>query len=335
MLLLLLALCGWCSAAAQDLIVKTDDTTVKAKVLEISPSEVRYKRFANPDGPTYVLPVTMIRYIEYPDGEREYYTEAGRPAAPKPTAPAAEPEHPAAEPAAPAAEPGQPEAIAPAVVPAEPAAPVAEAGQPVSGMAETAAPERPAAVVPAGYELRRFMVGDYFDDGAVRGVVCAVDESGLHGLLVSLDEIYLPWSVFRKPDTRFVGATDRMNGEANMEVVERYVADNGLSWDDFPAFKWCREQGEGWYLPSIDEVLKIGNNYNGGTRVKNDRQARNKFNDALKVNGGKRMDRLVYYFSSTEQDDGAALTSHMTLEPPFIEAISKHNKFLVRAVHRF
>ena len=67
--------CGAMTAAAQDLIVKTDASQVAARVLEISPDAVRYKRFSNPDGPTYVLPVAEIRYIRYAYGEVEYYAK--------------------------------------------------------------------------------------------------------------------------------------------------------------------------------------------------------------------------------------------------------------------
>ena len=51
--------------------------------------------------------------------------------------------------------------------------------------------------------------------------------------------------------------------------------------------------------------------------------------------GGKRMDRLVYYFSSTEKDEKSAFTSHMGIEPPYVVEIPKYNNFLVRAVHKF
>lgn len=85
----------------------------------------------------------------------------------------------------------------------------------------------------------------------------------------------------------------------------------------------------------LSPVLTIGHNYNGGSRMKNNRQARNKFNDALKDAGGKRMDRMVYYFSSTEMDEKNAYTSHTSLEPPYVVEIPKYNKFLVRAVHKF
>lgn len=311
-LLLFWALCcGISAAVAQDLIVRTDSTRIEARVTEVSPETVRYKRFSNPNGPTYVLPVAGIDYIRYANGETDRFRQ---PAAPAPA------------PAVAAPVPGTPAAPAPA-----PDAPVAA---PTPASATASAPAAPAAL-PVQYELKRYAVGDYYDFNGVKGVVCKVTEDGLHGMVVSLDEVMIPWSVFRKPDLRTVGAVDRTDGRVNMQTVARYIAENGLSWDDFPAFKWCREQGEGWYLPAIDEVLAIGNNFNGGTRMHYDRQARNRFNDALKEHGGKRMDRLVYYFSSTEQDEKSVHTSHMDMKPPYVVGIPKYNKFLVRAVHLF
>ena len=290
--------CGAMTAAAQDLIVKTDASQVEARVLEISPDAVRYKRFSNPDGPTYVLPVAEIRYIRYANGEVEYYAKE---------------------------------------VPAEPLTPARSAGEAQEQAAggTAAAPQAEAPRPAPEYVLRRYEVGDLYDRDGVKGVVCIVSDEGTHGLVISLEQIYLTWSEFRKPDLRTVGAGNRTDGEENMRTVEAYIAANGLSWDDFPAFKWCRERGEGWYLPSIDELLTIGHNYNGGSRMKNNRQARNKFNDALKDAGGKRMDRMVYYFSSTEMDEKNAYTSHTSLEPPYVVEIPKYNKFLVRAVHKF
>lgn len=309
-LLLFWALCcGISAAVAQDLIVRTDSTRIEARVTEVSPETVRYKRFSNPDGPTYVLPVAGIDYIRYANGETDRFRQ---PAAPAPA------------PAVAAPVPGTPAAPAPD-------APVAA---PTPASATSSDPAAPAAL-PVQYELKRYAVGDYYDFNGVKGVVCKVTEDGLHGMVVSLDEVMIPWSVFRKPDLRTVGAVDRTDGRVNMQTVARYIAENGLSWDDFPAFKWCREQGEGWYLPAIDEVLAIGNNFNGGTRMHYDRQARNRFNDALKEHGGKRMDRLVYYFSSTEQDEKSVHTSHMDMKPPYVVGIPKYNKFLVRAVHLF
>lgn len=297
-LLLLAAFFGAFTAAAQDLIVRNDSTKVEAKVIEISPENVRYKRFSNPDGPTYVLSVADICYIRYANGEMDRFAQAP----------------------------------APASVPATPLTPAAPA---VSATPAVPAPQpAPAAPAPT-YVLKQYEIGELYDQNGIRGVVCQLSDDRLHGLVISLDEISLHWSEFRKPDLREVGADNRTDGMDNMEKVARYIEENNLSWEDFPAFKWCRDKGEGWYLPAIDELLTIGHNYNGGTRMHNDRQARNKFNNALKDAGGERMDRLVYYFSSTEMDEKNAFTSHMSLEPPYVVEIPKYNKFLVRAVHRF
>ncbi len=295
------ALCSIATLSAQDRIVKTDRTQIEARVLEISPEQIRYKRFSNPDGPTYVLPTGDIDHIRYANGE----TESFRPAQP-----------------APAPQPA--EAMQPAADPQRPAAPAAV----------TEAPQQTA---PTQYRqaLRPYEIGEWYDCDGVQGIVCALDEDRMHGLIVSLDEIYLHWSEYGKSDLRLVGADDTVDGEANMAKVAAYIAANGASWDDFPAFKWCRDKGEGWYLPAIDELLRIGHNFNGGTRTKFDRHARNKFNNALKEHGGKRMDRLVYYFSSTERNKKEACTSHMDLQPPYLIDIPKYDKFLVRAVHKF
>jgi len=292
LLFFLCAMCCATSASAQDTILKRDSSRIEARVTEISPVEVRYKRYSNPDGPTYVLPVSDIVSIRYANGEEERF------------APAAE--IPASQ-----------------AVEAAPTAPKAPA-------AGTPTPE---AMPDSPHWTPK--VGDYYNFNGVEGIVCYVDAEGRHGLILSLDEAMLPWSLFRKPDLRATGVTHQSDGRENMAALARYIEANGLSWDDFPAFQWCRNKGEGWYLPSADEMLAIGNGYHGGTRLRNDRKARNNYNETLRNHGGKRMDRMLYYFTSTEKDDKEAWTSHMEIEPPYIVAIPKTNKFLVRAVHRF
>lgn len=289
LLFLLIAACCALPAAAQDLILRRDSSKVEARVTEVSPTEVRYKRYSNPEGPTYVLPVGEILSIRYANGEEEIFAQ------PETAGTAAEP--PVGNP--------QPE------VADEPASQAADA------------------------YLRQYRVGDYYNRGGVSGVVCYVDASGEHGLVVSLDEAMLAWNTYRKPDFRETGADHPSDGQRNMETVARFIEENGLSWADFPAFEWCRGHGEGWYLPSIDEMLAIGHGYHGGSRVHSDRKARNNFNEALRTHGGKRMDRMLYYFSSTEKNEKEACASHMEIEPPYVVEIPKYNKFLVRAVHKF
>lgn len=313
---------GLSLAGAQDRLVRRDGTELKVLVKEISPDEVRYKRFSNPDGPTYVLPVRDVRYIEYPNGERDVFApaEAESPAAPSEASEAAVPADGAVLPAAETPSPASP---------ASPASsrPAADAA-PAEPLAEHS---RQAAV----RTVRSYRPGDYYNENGVEGIVCSVTEDGLHGLVLSLDELFLPWSLLRKEELRQVGADARDDGWKNMEAVARTIEEQGLSWADFPAFEWCRRKGEGWYLPAIDELLALGHVYNGGSRMRLDREARARFNDTLKEHGGRRLDRAIYYLSSTEVDARRAWMSHLGLEPPYLVEISKNTKYLVRAVHRF
>ena len=45
---------------AQDTIVKLDGSKIAAKVIEINSSDVKYKKFSMPDGPTYVESKTKL-----------------------------------------------------------------------------------------------------------------------------------------------------------------------------------------------------------------------------------------------------------------------------------
>lgn len=69
--LLLLSICS--KVNAQDIITKTDNTEFKGKIIEISNTELRYKKFENLDGPTVVLPIVEVKSIKYPNGLVENY----------------------------------------------------------------------------------------------------------------------------------------------------------------------------------------------------------------------------------------------------------------------
>ena len=180
----------------------------------------------------------------------------------------------------------------------------------------------------------RYQPGDYFDENGVRGIVIEVDAEG-HGIVMSIAQANLRWCEFKKSDVVRLGLDDQHDGAVNQAAFARMADEGKVRWEDYPAFKWCRDLGEGWYLPAINEVLRIGHLYNNG-RIKFDRKAREQFNNRLKEHGGVKMDRLMYYFSSTEGDDAwTAMTTHMGIEPPFVEQTSKNISFLVRAMHKF
>lgn len=60
---------------AQDTIVKRSGDTIIAKILEINPTEVKYKKVSYLDGPTYVEQKSFIQLIIYKGGRKEYFEQ--------------------------------------------------------------------------------------------------------------------------------------------------------------------------------------------------------------------------------------------------------------------
>ena len=101
-----------------------------------------------------------------------------------------------------------------------------------------------------------YNVGDYYNENGKQGVVFEVWDKGRHGKIVSLDETILQWCTEEQDDKEIVlGLTDESDGKANTDNVMQ----RGDS-DQYPAFVWCRNKGEDWYLPAINELKTISNN---------------------------------------------------------------------------
>ncbi|MCB9204054.1 MAG: hypothetical protein H6603_03655 [Flavobacteriales bacterium] len=58
---------------SQDMIIMRNADEVEAKVLEINDNEVKYKKYSNPDGPTYTVDRDFIFMIKYANGEKEVF----------------------------------------------------------------------------------------------------------------------------------------------------------------------------------------------------------------------------------------------------------------------
>lgn len=136
--------------------------------------------------------------------------------------------------------------------------------------------------MPKSPEEKIYQVGDFYDDGQKQGVVVEVFADGKSGKMMSLTQAtYLQWSVEAETAT---GATDPTNGQNNQRRIEQ-MADWRTA---YPAFAWCADLGEGWYLPAVEEVK----------RLKMDRATRVKVNEVLKAKGAEMI--ADFYWSSTE-----------------------------------
>ncbi len=164
----------------------------------------------------------------------------------------------------------------------------------------------------------KYEIGDIYDRDGVKGIVVHTTDDGRHGLIMSLISPYGPHDSYKmqnKNDKKMwcsralvgqtIGMTDEDDGMNNMRILEQAIEANGLSWDDFPAFKLCVEMGDGWYLPAINEVEYIVKAMNGGTLLYNALKHED-FNAVLIGVGGDPIgfsDKEVYEFQYKDCGD--------------------------------
>lgn len=134
---------------------------------------------------------------------------------------------------------------------------------------------------------QQYKVGDIYDQNGLKGLVVDVDETGNHGLILSLKKSGKNW-LKDKNHAMNTSAFYEDDGMKNMEAIENYINENNLSWDAFPLFAWARSLGEGWYIPSRAELNTIWENLNGGNFDFNKKAKKNwkKHNKAIKKAGG-------------------------------------------------
>lgn len=58
---------------AQDVIIKNSGEEIKAKIIEIGSTEIKFKKFDNPDGPVYIIPKNDLLLIRYENGNNEVF----------------------------------------------------------------------------------------------------------------------------------------------------------------------------------------------------------------------------------------------------------------------
>ena len=107
----------------------------------------------------------------------------------------------------------------------------------------------------------------------------------------------------------------------------------GMNINDYPAFKWCMAQGEGWFLPSSTELQWMWEAITDGARDFDSPRVA-EYNKLLTDNGGEPFVE-TYYWSSNETSESLVEViafmddSVVCLDP------KKDEIFTARAVYRF
>ena len=155
-----------------------------------------------------------------------------------------------------------------------------------------------------------FAIGDMLEFNGVRGVVFY--RSGDVTKIVSVEQGKSCWST----EYIAIDATDKDNGRKNMAVVQAVE-----SWESkYPAFAWCANLGEGWYLPAMNELYALYN-------------AKSSVNEVLKANGYTAIgvDYNYYYWSSTQSDNNNAYKLYFSTGVS--DYYYKYSEYFVRAIY--
>ena len=170
---------------------------------------------------------------------------------------------------------------------------------------------------------RTWKVGDYYNVDGKEGVVFWVDETGKHGKIVSLDQAEKPWCTDAEYRKKLTGiASDEYDGMKNLQSIQK-ISD----WrNKYPAFAWCADHGDGWYLPAIKELELLLLNEEVHDAVNNQIARKGKVKLFSK-------EEFKIYWSSTEQREWGAW--YVLMYDGDTNFVSRYSDFCVRAVSAF
>lgn len=178
----------------------------------------------------------------------------------------------------------------------------------------------------------RYVVGSLYSENGKQGVVVEVDDSGLHGKIISLEQGIKPWTVDKSEAKRYLGLSNLYDGFSNMQEIKKIA-----NWEyKFPAFGWCAQFGHDWYLPAYNELKCLLNN----------KDVYEKVNKCLKEVGATQLfikswfwQTSKHYCSSTEDVQGMIATAIDGVRIKFVPDVDwggfKTEKFAIRAFAKF
>ena len=135
-----------------------------------------------------------------------------------------------------------------------------------------------------------YKVGDYYNDGVKEGVVFEVSADGRSGKILSMREEHGYWC-HSPHHKKVLGLDNVQDGSVNMDIIKGIK-----NWrKKYPAFAFCADLGEGWYLPAFGELETFTLNSSVCEAV----------NKTLSELGAEVFwsDRAFRYLSSTEDDN--------------------------------
>ena len=184
-------------------------------------------------------------------------------------------------------------------------------------------PEQPA---------KEYKVGDYYEENGNKGIVFAIETDVYETTwcyVFSLDEADLQWSKINVDCGYNHGGTGQWMTE---DLFNPKYGNQNI--DDYPAFKWCIEHGEGWFMPSTKELQWIWTLISGGTH-KFDSDSVKAYNKLLVEKGGMPFNETYYMSSNENSTDMMEVVAFMEDSIVCLEPYKTSTNFTVRAAYRF
>ena len=118
-------------------------------------------------------------------------------------------------------------------------------------------------------QVKNVKKGDVLQVNGVKGIVFNVNEDGTHGQMMSVkafrgkQNLYCVKSAYLKG----ISMLDENDGKANTDELFAYASAKGISLTNYPVYNWCKSLGDGWYVPSINQLKAFVNYWLGNTDV--------------------------------------------------------------------
>lgn len=174
----------------------------------------------------------------------------------------------------------------------------------------------------------KYEIGSIYEVNGTKGVIYAIktDTKGLTWCyLFSLDEEELQWS------TKYEWCNCVFDkGAWNTYDPFNYY---GMDINNYPAFKWCMDHGNDWFLPSSKELMWMWEAITEGARDF-DAPAVAKWNKIITDNGGEPFVETYYWSSNETSEDLIEVIAFMDDSVVCLDP-AKDKVYTARAAYRF
>ena len=174
----------------------------------------------------------------------------------------------------------------------------------------------------------KYNIGTILDINGTKGVIYAIkaDKNGITWCyLFSMDEEDLQWSTVYE-------WCNCVNDKGAWNTYDPFTYYD-MDINNYPAFKWCMDHGDDWFMPSSTELRWMWETISNGSYNFNDPKV-SEFNKLLTDNGGEPFVETYYWSSNETSEDLIEVVAFMTNSVVCLDPV-KDKKYTVRAAYRF